>query len=373
MILPASWAITQFRDEENLHAPSRVFLSGLLIGVALLFKYPVILWLPAIAVAVCYYGVSKHRTLQIVPALALLLIGFAIPPAATYGYFASKGGEQELVYWLFKNNLGYSANPIVFREASGRAFSSLLPFLIATSPLWWFSFWRSTELSGTRRVLLWSLILFTVPAAFWGFRFYPHYFIPFYVPLALCSAPAVSEIWARRSKLFLIYSAVLFAGFTIANCFLYFGSDVYQERNPAFRNVAERIRRDSRYGGATLFAWGYAPIVYYYTRLPAASRFVVLPQSGLTSYISGNLESVRGNVPVVSQFKRDHWDWLIADLDKNRATYILDFSPSGIYRWNRYPMKDYPLLQNYVNLHFDHLDEVDGIVIYRRKPLDTRD
>jgi hypothetical protein len=201
-----------------------------------------------------------------------------------------------------------------------------------------------------------------VPAAFWGFRFYPHYFIPFYIPLVLSSAPAIAEILSHKRKAFLVYTAIIFIGFTIANSILYLGdSRVYQEKNPAFRNVAQRLKSDSCYEGATLFAWGYAPIVYYYAELPAASRFVVLPQSGLTSYISGR------SISSEEQINQRHWDWLFSDLEKNRATFILDFAPSGIFRWNRYPVHDYPRLQEYLDANFDKVDSVDEVVIYRRK------
>jgi hypothetical protein len=362
MILPAAWGVTRFQSDPDFLSTHKVAECGLLIGIALLFKYPVILWLFPVAIALLYSGFKNKKSFHAQMLVIVFLVSFVIPPALTCAYFAWRGGEQELIYWLFGNNLRYTANPIAFREAIGRAFSYFLPFLITTAPLWYFSFQKSGTQQNAVRVLLLGLILFTLPAAFWGFRFYPHYFIPFYVPLALCSAPAVGELLSRRRKSFLIYTAVIFVGFTIANSILYLGdSKVYQEKNPAFRNVAQRLKNDSCYDGATLFVWGYAPIVYYYAELPAASRFVVLPQSGLTSYISGR------RISSEEQINQRHWDWLFSDLEKNRVTFILDFAPSGIFRWNLYPIHQYPRLQQYLNTHFNSVDSVDDVVIYRRK------
>ena len=89
---------------------------------------------------------------------------------------------------------------------------------------------------------------------------------------------------------------MLLIGFTIANSILYFfRNDVYRETDPVFRKVASELRMDSCANKATVYVWGYAPILYYYTGMTPASRFVVMPQSGLTAYISGNQKGNLGN------------------------------------------------------------------------------
>ena len=37
-----------------------------------------------------------------------------------------------------------------------------------------------------------------------------------------------------------------------------------------------------------------------------------------------------------------HWDWLMSDLDRHRATFIVDTAPANLYRWGRYPVSDFP-------------------------------
>lgn len=368
MVLPGAWAIVLARK-------GRMFAAGLLFGAGFLFKYQIALGI--FAVSYVYFRRLNWK-------LLLLLAGFLVLPSATILYFWQIGGLNDLLYWLFRNNLLYSANPISFHEAIGRAASNLLPFLIATAPLWWVALrkgeFRNPQEDDSRRLCV-ALLIVSIPPLFVGFRFYPHYFIQLYFPLVLlvasspnfverASLPAAgTEARATNQRLtykrLLIYSICLLLLFTGVNAYLYFGdSHVYRERDPVYRNVAERLQLDPNYSNATLFVWGYAPAFYYYAELKPASRFVVMGQARLTGYVSGNLGSVNENsrqgVPL-------HWDWLMSDLEKNKATYILDTSPAAIYRWDHYPLEKFPRLKTYVDKNYQRLDEIESVMIYVRR------
>jgi hypothetical protein len=62
----------------------------------------------------------------------------------------------------------------------------------------------------------------------------------------------------------------------------------------------------------------------------------------------------------------EHWDWLMSDLGRRRATYVLDTAPAGIYRWNLYPVDHFPRLRAYLSANYEVAGTVDGVVIYRR-------
>jgi hypothetical protein len=340
MVLPGAWAIVFARKR-------RLFLSGLLFGAGFLFKYQIALGI--LAIAFVYFRRLNWK-------LFLLFAGFLVLPAATILYFWSAGGLNDLLYWLVRNNLLYSANPISFHEAIGRAASYLLPFLIVTAPLWWVAL-KNREGDDSKRLCI-ALLIVSIPPLFVGFRFYPHYFIQLYFPLVLLAAFAAN-------KRLLIYSICLLILFTGVNAYLYFGDNhVYRERDPVYHNVAERLKLEPNYTNATLFVWGYAPAFYYDSELKPASRFVVMGQARLTGYVSGNLGSVNQNsgqgVPL-------HWEWLISDLEKNKATYILDTSPAAIYRWDHFPLEEFPRLKDYVDKNYQRLDEIDSVVIYKRR------
>ena len=379
LMLPAgAWAVVLLRRSRSWTQPLRIAGAGFLIAAGFLFKYQIALWLPAIVLPAALEAMVMGRHKKIAASLILLSTSFVLPLIFTYIYFAYKNGQGELVFWTITNNFGYAANPILFREAIGRAVGSIFPFLIATAPLWWMA-WRSLSLydSPYQLVLIVSLLMFTAPAAFIGFRFYPHYLVQFYFPLAIAAAPAVSEMLTRPLRrpaiLFAGCCLLLIGGFTLANAILYFGdARVYRETDPVFANVGKRLQTDACYSGANLFVWGYAPSFYYYAQLRPASRFAVLAQSRLTGYISGNTESVRGKVDTAKQVSEQQWNLLMQDLQRNQPTYIIDTSPAGIYRWNRYPMSDYPRLDGLVRKNYDKLDTVDEVVVYRRKDCRSR-
>jgi 4-amino-4-deoxy-L-arabinose transferase-like glycosyltransferase len=367
MILPGTWALVLVRNQQRAQKIFPMFMAGFLLGTGVLLKYQIAAWLAPIALATLWIFWKEKRLGPWIAQMILVSIGFLIPLLAAYFYFYAHGGADAFLYWTIQNNLGYSANPITAREAFGRAASYMLPFLIVTSPLWWFA-WRSPKLHESKYQLLLTtfLILFSIPPALIGFRFYPHYFIQLYIPLCLAAAPHANQLlqfpFSTKAKLFCGYVLMLFIGFTIANSIMYFyRNDVYRETDPVFRDVAARLRADSCAENATLFVWGYSPIVYYYSRMIPASRFVVMPQSGLTTYISGNQ---KGNLGAI---KNKHWDWFMEDLKKNDATYIIDTAPSGIYRWDRYPIRNYPRLQQLLRTKYDFIGEMEGMNIYRNR------
>jgi hypothetical protein len=222
-----------------------------------------------------------------------------------------------------------------------------------------------------RRLLVASIVVASVLPAFLGFRFFPHYFIQLYVPLALAAGPALESVLGQRplsatGRVIAGWSVVMLLGFTIANAALYFGhTRVYRERDPVYRAIAERLRGDACAPGP-VFVWGWAPIIYYLADMPPASRFVVLPQSRLTGFVFGNTESQRGNTEESATIP-EHWRWLLDDLTRNKATFIVDTAPANLYRWGRYPMNRYPVLRQYVDGDFERTGDVSGVVIYRRR------
>ena len=204
LLLPASWAIALVADEGRAARSRPLFLAGLLLGLATLVKHQAAFWLPALAWAALRARPSAGEAGRAPRALALGA-GFALPLLATWVAFAATGGARDLLYWLVWRNVLYAASPITAAGALERAASYLLPWLVATTPLWW-----------------------------------------------------------------------------------------------AWRTAA-------------------------------------------------------------------HWDWLMDDLERTEATYMLDTAPAGLYRWNRYPLRDYPRLDRYVAEGYERLDDVSRVRVYRRR------
>ncbi len=369
MILPATWALVLINTPEKGSRATNAAAASFLIATAVLFKHQIVFWLPAIVTAISYECIrtkSYTRWLKLGIASAF---GFCLPLLTTYVVFAIYGGEDALFHWTITNNFSYAANPISLTEATGRAISYLLPFLLVTAPLWFYAFksLRRNE-AGYRRILSIAMVLWTIPTAFIGFRFFPHYFVQLYVPLTIAAAPHIAFLFlGKKGRIFANYSLALLVLCNIANGVLYFGNvNVYRERDPVYRKVAEVLRNDSCYNGATLFVWGYAPMFYYYAELPPASRFAVLSHGGLTGYVPGNLGSVRNEMAPRPAVRKDSWKLLMDDLEGNTCTFILDTAPAAIYRWDQFPMEDYPQLHDYVARKFQLRSSVDQVAVYRR-------
>jgi 4-amino-4-deoxy-L-arabinose transferase-like glycosyltransferase len=364
MLLPGAAAVVLLFREEHARQPPRAGAAGLLLGIAVLFKHQAVFWLPALALATIRASRGRRTTAAGIVAMAA---GFALPLAVTYAVFARAGGADGLVEWTLRQNLLYAANPILPAEAAERAASYLLPFLLASAPLW-VGWRRSPWASAHQRAVVTALVLLSIPPAFLGFRFFPHYFIQMLWPLAIAAAPWATEqvlpLRTRVARWAAAHTAVVCAGFAVANGILYYATSVYEETRPVYRRVIDRLRADPCFDAASLFVWGYAPIFYYEADRPAASRFV-MPQATLTGYVAGNRGSASGLVDTRGLVRADHWAWLLADLERSRATYVLDTSPAGIHRW-RYPMWDFPL-GSYVREGYERIAAIDGVDVWRRR------
>ena len=162
-------------------------------------------------------------------------------------------------------------------------------------------------------------------------------------------------------------AAVLLAGFTAANGYLYLvRDDVYVETSPVFRRVAGRLRGDRCFGEGPLFLWGWAPMFYTETRLPVASRFLLVGFS-LVGYVSGNRDPSAGEALANPR----HWDWLLQDLARRRPTYVLDTAAARLGRWG-HPLEGDRRLAAFVAASYEPLDVVDHVRIYRRRGCSAR-
>ncbi len=369
MMLPLAWAIVLVRSE-TVVTDGRSIACGFLVATAVLVKYQAVFWLPAIFIAVL---VANGRRGSRVPyrTISLMTLGLLIPVVSTAAIFVWAGGIEGFVYWNVTHNIGYVFSPTTAGDAAVRGARSTVPFLAATSILW-FGVKKSFSMikSAHWKVLVAGLIIGSCAAASMGLRFFPHYFVQLYVPLAIGAAPWLSSVlvWPLTTLAWTVTAVTLgvFATFTTSNTLRFVLSR--PKLNVTSMRIAERLRRDSCYRTASMFVWGSAPVFYYHAELPLASRFF-FPEFPLVSLYAGNRRSTEHHArPIVRDRRGKHWKWLMADLRKNEPTYILDTAPSELKMWWEYfPLRDYPQLDHFVRRHYDVLDSINGVQIYRRR------
>jgi hypothetical protein len=365
MLAPLALAVVVLENPDAARRPARALAAGLLVGAAVLFKYQAAAWGLALALAVVQAG-RLDGAARVLFRLGLLAAGAALPPLLAWSVFASLGAGEAFLYWNWTHNVAYTVHPASAGEAGERALAYLLPFLLVTLPLWWASARSRRALGSYAATLVAALLASSLLAAVPGLRLYPHYFVPLYFPLALGAAPWVAEHvrprMGRAARVFVGWAAAILAGFTVANAYLYrVRSDVYVETRPAFRRVADRLRGDRCFGEGPLFVWGWAPMFYTETRLPPASRFLLVGFS-LVGYVSANRDPIAG----AGLRNPRHWDWLLDDLTRNRPTYVLDTAAARLGRW-RFPLEDERRLADFVAASYEPLDVVDGVRLYRRR------
>ncbi len=365
MLGPLALSVVALRDEAQARRASRAAGAGLRLGVATLLKYQAVAWGPALALAVLLAGRRDART-RVAGRLATLAAGAILPLLAAWGVFAALGAGDAFLYWNWTHNLAYTANPASVEETTERAAAYVLPFLLATAPLWWAA-WRSRRaLGGYAAALVATLLAGSALAALLGWRLYPHYLVPLYFPLALGAAPWAADHvrfpLSRAARVFVGWAAVLLVGFSAANGYLYLvRHDVYAETRPVFPRVAARLRQDRCFGQGPLFVWGWAPMFYTETRLRPASRFLLVGSS-LVGYVPGNRDPAAGEGLVRPQ----HWHWLLDDLEARRPTYVLDTARARLGRWG-FALEASRRLAAFVAASYEPLDVVDGVRLYRRR------
>ena len=70
---------------------------------------------------------------------------------------------------------------------------------------------------------------------------------------------------------------------------------------------------------------------------------------------------VRGDV-----IRPEHWDQLMGDLERNRATYIID-GARAFRNWKAFPIENYPRMIAFLDAHYELFTTVGAVRIFKRR------
>lgn len=368
MLLPLAWGAACIPSHDQAVRWRRSALAGVCLGLGVLVKYQAIFWAPACTAAILFGGSAWRPTRTAVGAAVVFCVGIALPLAGTAVLFWKLGGLDDFLYWNVTHNVEYLQNPVTLGETLRRMAERLGPFLLVTSLLWYGWYRSASRVSSTYwSILVPGLIGGSAAAAFLGLRFFPHYFVQLYVPLALAAAPWAGALLAwpipTEGRLVAAATVLLMAGWTAVNTST---SRIVEPRlNQTAARVADRLRADRCYRGGSLFVWGSAPEFYYHARLRLATRYF-FPEYPLVRYFAGNPIATATARAQPGRARRGRgWQRLLSDLRRTEPAYILDTAPAAIARWQYFPLSDFPALEQLVRRRYDVMDVIDGVVVYR--------
>jgi hypothetical protein len=361
MNLPAALALLcAVRAEKD--GPRFDFACGVCVAVASLFKHQAALLGVGIAVGLLWRSKAGFRR------SALLALGFLVPWAATFGFYAAEGHLAEFYDWVFVRNFLYAEQGVTGSGLSRFAFSTvvcvgaaLVPWILAVQETF-----RPSERAKepVRTAVLVSLWLTWVAVAAGG-RFYEHYYLQFVPPLALVAAPRLARLLSgpprrvRRAAAAAFYLAAgFYFAFTLAKGFTggFPGQD--EKVVGVSRWLAANSRPDQR-----VFVWGDATSVYYLSNRKPGTRYLNCAVE------VGNFDPshLPRGFDVASHVSAPDVQNTIADLERNRVGLVVDTSSGAIHDWDRLPLSKVPALASYIAQNYRLVASPAGVPVYARR------
>lgn len=362
--------------------PLRACASGVLVGVACLFKQVAAVNLVLVCVAVlvarraqadaALHGGDdgRRRSAGAASSIGAGLLGFAVVLGAVALLFARRGTLDDLWRWTVVKVL-FEYGPGIFAQGVDvplARFAASFPQLLLFTALLWLlaasAARRGRRLPDVDRALLAWCALGLV-AAFAGGRFYGHYYIQVIGPLAVVGALELRRLHAalppRRRRARAAIAAFLVvapAAYAVHDTARYEPiSDRYGAPDPDWRPVVDHLRRvtapDDR-----LFVWGMcAPLYVLADRVPA-TRFV--------GFLRGFPRS--SGLPADHSWDAgpDVWPVLLQDLRARPPRLIVDTSTADYQGFGAYPMSSVPALRDLL-VDYELETTVAGVDLYRRR------
>jgi hypothetical protein len=262
--------------------------------------------------------------------------------------------------WTVGSLYGYASTNWIPSLVWLRAKDSILPFVVDMAVTWIAAGllarrWRLLE-ARERLVLVWLAVAMIGSVAAGHLSW--HYFIQAMGPLALAAALAFDRVSVKR---WVAIAAI--AGIAIpvvawwafdmtADPLTYdFGRPVPQHQSVA-AYIHAHTRADDR-----VFVWGNWPALYVESDRLMSSRF----PGFLRGFARGS-----GLPPNNWDTTPDVWPLLQADLNSHPPALIVDTAAAGWSDFSMYPMRNYPVLADFVTSHYHVAATVERVVIYAR-------
>jgi 4-amino-4-deoxy-L-arabinose transferase-like glycosyltransferase len=337
--------------------PLQLALAGVLVGVAMLFKYQAGIQLPLYGIALIVW----HRKQLAVLALGAVALaaGVAVPIALAIAWLVHLQAWPWAWFW-FRFNFSYL-------DAGGKLAMAAQMALrvgfvaIAAAPLYALAV---VAIAKRRHAFLIGWLAVSVLAVLVGGRFFGHYFHQITAPLAVIAAPAAVRFWDRTRAGFIValaLPAAIFLGLAIAHDPLMRAAG---EPDPDYASVVAWLDHEAPRGEA-LCIWGNSPVLYFDADRPLGCRFV------FANYLTGLSPATPTQTDPAADSKKNivpvAWDMLEEDLRVRRPLFIVDGSPGNVGFYAKYPPEAFPRLAKILTCNYRDAALVAGMRIWKRR------
>lgn len=323
-----------------LGARGRTVLAGVALGMATLFKQPMLLGAFPLAVQ-CLSGTAPwgRRVLR--------LAAGGVATVATITAGLAPFGLHEALSWFAGNGDNYlgGTNLGSVITIGLEQFGAIIAHTAGISVL--------AALAWGRRRLPMDLavwVIASVAATTIGLRFVEHYFVQLLPAMVLVAAPALVD-WQIFRRPWPRFAAVCLAGAASFSMFTVLIADRYHDL-PNVDAVAAAVHSLTS-AHDRIFVWGQAPEIYWLSGRDPATRY---PHVG---FITG-ITPKRPGVPAYVLSMPSAAEHLLADLKANRPTLIVDAAIERVRGGNRYPLATSPIAA-FVNDGYCQVDVIDGM------------
>jgi hypothetical protein len=199
-----------------------------------------------------------------------------------------------------------------------------------------------------------------------GGRFYPHYYLQLFPPLAVLAAPLLADLLdgkygpvprLLRPRPLGAWLGATAIGFTAINT-----AGLVARRAPD--QAADYARRETTKEDR-IFVWGQAAHMYAEAdRRPAARYIATFP---LTGYVFGHPRSWDPSFDTSDRILPGAWDNLARDFADHPPAMILDTDAARAVP--RYPIGQFPWLKRFLDSSYVEVARTPQAVIYRRLPV----
>jgi 4-amino-4-deoxy-L-arabinose transferase-like glycosyltransferase len=364
MMLPLTASVVLYlSDVRSELRGARLFATGVLVGVAMFYKYQAGVQLPLYALHLAL--VHRRRPVRVFLGVLALAGGVAVVVAVCAGILHRAGDLKDAWFW-FRFNFAYIQEGLKISEVLGRA-AVRLSYVIVPALLIWLLGGAAVaralvrrdnpdDRSGLDRLVAGWLIVSLFATSIGG-RFFGHYFYQVIAPLSVLAAPKVLRLWIPRRRLILGATVVPAGIFLLLGVFHRPVMAAAGQADPDYTAITSFLDANSRPEDG-LVIWGNTPVLYFEAGRPLGCRFA------FSNYLTGLSPATRTQSDPTADSSAnivpESWAMFEDDLVARRPRLFVDTSPGNLGFYGKYPPAKYPRLRAILDRDYVLIGRVGG-------------